>query len=313
MQEPEPRRRFQIADSQWRLFFVVLVLGITGLVFFGLIRGDLNDSAALYVGVPIIIALGMSLTPKTKSAVGATMKGLTIALLLAVPVFQEGYICVLMAAPILYGVAAAIAWPLDKDEKKRAEGDNSTNVQAAAITILLALASLEGTHEVLSFERHNVVEVTRIVNAEVAAVRAQLAQTPEFDRARPFFIRIFPLPVSVAGSGLEIGDERNLHFIYNKWFYFNAHAGDTVFRVTEATDQAVRFEIPHDDSYLSHYLTWESSEVLLEPLDQGQTQVTWRLAYQRKLDPIWYFGPMQQYAARLTAETLIDNVADPTH
>src|SRR5581483_11878154 len=67
---------------RWGFFSVVLALGITAAVGEVLIRHDLSDSAALYIGIPLILALLLSLMPKSTSALGATMKGITIALLL---------------------------------------------------------------------------------------------------------------------------------------------------------------------------------------------------------------------------------------
>ena len=112
------------------------------------------------------------------------------------------------------------------------------------------------------------------------------------------------MPSTSEGSGLAVGDVRKLHFIYNKWIFFNAHKGDTVFEVVEVKDNYVRFDLVKDDSYLGNYLSWQTSEVLLEPLTKTTTKVTWKLSYERKLDPIWYFGPLQHYAATLTAKTL---------
>ena len=43
----------------------------------------------------------------------------------------------------------------------------------------------------------------------------------------------------------------------------------------------------------------------------GDTKVTWTLHYRRSLDPAWYFGPWERYAARLAAGYLIDSVATP--
>lgn len=302
----------RFTKSQWQLFFAVLILGGLGLYFFVLKENGLNDSAALYVGLPVLLALAMSLTPKSKSVTGTTMKVLTIALLLSAPVLQEGFICIIMATPIFYGIAALIAKPIDKHRKKKAEGDNSANLQVAAISVFMAVAALEGTHESLTFDRYNQVEHSRIVHADIESVREYLAKTPTFDKPRPIFTRLYPLPKSVEGSGLEVGDQRKLHFVYNKWLYFNAHKGDTIFRITESNDNYIRFDVPHDDSYLSNYLSWQSSEVFLEKAGENATKVTWRLSYKRKIDPIWYFGPLQYYTANLTAETLIDNVADPT-
>ena len=39
----------------------------------------------------------------------------------------------------------------------------------------------------------------------------------------------------------------------------------------------------------------------------------WTLRYKRLLDPAWYFGPWERYAAKLTADYLIQTVATPSH
>lgn len=59
--------------SQWRLFTLVLAVGLSGLFFHILKRQNLDNSAALYVGLPFLLALGISLTPKTQSTMTATM------------------------------------------------------------------------------------------------------------------------------------------------------------------------------------------------------------------------------------------------
>jgi hypothetical protein len=87
--------------------------------------------------------------------------------------------------------------------------------------------------------------------------------------------------------------------------------GALVLKVSVLGPDGIRFVATGDDSYLSHYLEWKSSEVALQPIDAAHTQVTWTLAYRRILDPSWYFGPMQRYAVRLAAEELIDHVATP--
>lgn len=95
-------------------------------------KHNLYDSAALYIGLPLILALGLSLTPKTNSAMGATMKGMTIALLLSAVIFQEGYICILFASPIFYAVGAIIAYPIDRARKRKSK---NITLQTAAIAV----------------------------------------------------------------------------------------------------------------------------------------------------------------------------------
>jgi hypothetical protein len=39
--------------------------------------------------------------------------------------------------------------------------------------------------------------------------------------------------------------------------------------------------------------------------------VTWTLRYRRRLDPAWYFVPLERYGARLAAGYLIETLATP--
>ena len=305
----QPEKNFGgFSTAQWRLFGVVLVVGLSGIFFHLLARQELNNSAALYVGLPFLFALGLSLTPKTSSSMGATMKGLTIALLLSAPVFMEGFICILFAAPIFYSVAALFAWAADRAKKRQ---DAKSKIQLSVFTVLLAFGSLEGTQEALTVARFNQVSYERIVDMSPAAIRDNLTQVAMFSGERPLLLKIFPMPKNIAGMGLAIGDERRVDFVYKKWIFANVHQGSTVFRVVKSEPNYIAFDIPQDDSYLSHYLHWRASEVFLEPTASGKTKITWQLSYDRKLDPAWYFGPLQHYAAELTAKVLVDHATAP--
>jgi hypothetical protein len=65
-----------------------------------------------------------------------------------------------------------------------------------------------------------------------------------------------------------------------------------------------------DDSYLIHWLTWRSAEVRWRAVPGG-TEVRWTLWYRRRLDPAWYFGPLERYGVGVTAGYLIDALATP--
>jgi hypothetical protein len=298
----------KITPSQWRLFFVVLVLGLAGMTYTILRKHNLYDSAALYIGLPLILALGLSLTPRTKSAMGATMKGMTIALLLSAVIFQEGYICILFASPIFYAVGAIVAYPIDRARKRK--GKNTT-LQTAAIATIVGLLSLEGTTELTTIPRNNEIVTSKVINASIYDVRNQIAKTPDLGDNKPIFLKIFPYPAEMSGGGLNVGDERKAKFIAYKHIWWSKVEGDLILKISESTPTKIKFDVAKDDSYLSHYLKWQSSEVLLEPLDENHTKVTWKLSYQRILDPAWYFSPMQRYAVSLAAEELIDHIATP--
>ncbi len=315
-EQPDPKQDgggpkdtgYKIGPGQWKLFFTVLVIGCAGLVYWFLRRGGLEQSAALYTGLPLLLALGLSLTPPDKSATGATMKGMAIALLLAAPLLQEGYICILFASPLFFGVGLIIAAIVDWSRKRR---DTKGKLQSAAVVAVIALMAIEGTTPGTSFPREHEVVVSKLVPAPIEAVRTTLARAPVLGDNKPLFLRIFPYPVALEGEGLSVGDQRRATFVAYKHIFWNRIEGSAVFAVTEATERKIAFELVSDTSYVAHYLGWKRSEVELTPTDAAHTLVTWRLSFHRKYDPYWYFGTLQKYAVGLVAEELIDHAATP--
>ena len=142
-------------------------------------------------------------------------------------------------------------------------------------------------------------------------MRSKLSEPLSFSGTKPLFLRIFPYPVSVQGSGLQPGDIRRATFVAYKHIWWNRIEGDAVFAVSEASERKIVFTPVSDSSYVGHYLTWKGSEIDLEPVDDHNTRVTWTLSFHRKYDPSWYFGPLQRYAVRLAAEEFIDHAATP--
>jgi hypothetical protein len=302
--EEKPKSRTAVGT----LFYSVLILGLAGVVFTMLRRNYLYDSAALYIGLPMLLALGLSLTPKTKSSLGATMKGITIAMLLSAIVFQEGTICILFAAPIFYAVGALIAWPIDRARKRR---ERDATIRAMSVFAIFAILALEGTTELTSFDRRNEISVTKVISASQADIRAQLEKPADFGQNKPLFLSIFPYPIAVTPLGLNVGDEAKISFKVYKHVWWTMREGALTLKVIESAPNRIVYAAISDDSYLSHYLKWQHSEVKLEPVDASHTRVTWTLSYQRTLDPTWYFGTLQRYAVRLAAGELIDHVATP--
>jgi len=265
-------------------FSSVLVLGIAATVYSTLHWGGLQNSAALYIGLPLMLALGISLTPKTRSALGATMKGITIALLLAIPVFREGYICILFASPIFYIVGALIGAAIDYARRRRSRG---AKLQTAAVTGLLTLLSLEGTTEITTIAREKRRHCFRIINASIEDIRLQMAKTPHLGDNKPLFLRIFPYPAAIAGSGLNLGDERRIHLRRP-----TSRSGGTVSRaisflnVAESTPR--KDQIRHSTRRQLHQPLSHMAVLAgrARPLADGRTRVTCTLSYSRRLDPL---------------------------
>jgi hypothetical protein len=259
----------------------------------------LEQTSALFIGLPALLAIIIVLTPRAKTATGVIMKSMTVALLMSAPILGEGFICIVMAAPLFYLVGAVIGLLSDRQRKKQSPP------LVVVVLLPILLASLEGTTPSLSFSRGNEVTATKIVAGTPAEVERSLARAPVFDAPLPPFLRLkFPLPTSASGDGLHVGAERRIHFAGGE-----GKPGDLTMRVAGRTATSVTFRAESDTSHIAHWMTWRESRVTWRPIGPAQTEVTWTIAYDRELDPAWYFGPWERYATRLAAEYLIDTVA----
>lgn len=316
--QPDKDEQPPVADQAWKkpaLVTAIVAVALLGLFLAIRMRGVPPNSAALYIGVPTLLSLGLAVVARSKSVVGAIFKGLTIALLMSTVLLGAGSICILMSAPLFYLVGGFVGNAVDKRKAAVAAGkkDGSTLLSAATATVL-ALVALEGTHPALSFNRLHTVSVTRTIPASAAAVEAWLSAAPRFDDEMPLFFRLgFPEPLRAVGSGLDIGDRREV-YLRDGSLYLRAGKrvdGAVIFEVAEREPGRVRFVPLRDDSPVAKWLDWTTSEVRWVARPDGATDVTWTLGFRRKLDPVWYFGPMQRYAVSLTAGVLIDSLATP--
>ncbi|HKO58841.1 MAG TPA: hypothetical protein VJ276_23440, partial [Thermoanaerobaculia bacterium] len=225
-----------------------------------------------------MLAIILALTPRATSATGTIVKGLTICLLMSGPILGEGFICILMAAPLFYLVGIIIGLLTDRARRRQ---DSSV---LRVVALLPLLAGLEGVTPGLTFPTREEVAATRVVAATPAEVELALAQTPSFPRPLPPFLRLkFPRPGRAAGMGLEPGALRVVRFAGGE-----GKPGDLTLRVAERGPASVTFEAVSDTSHIAHWLTWRSSRVTWRPVGAHRTEVTWSVAYDRELDPAWY-------------------------
>jgi len=82
-------------------------------------------------------------------------------------------------------------------------------------------------------------------------------------------------------------------------------------RVAARRPGYVRFETISDSSKLTQWIAWDGSEVEWKAVDQQHTLVTWRVHFERQLDPAWYFAPLERAAVHEAAKYLIEANATP--
>jgi hypothetical protein len=295
---------FRPSRAQWGLASLIAVLAVGKLTYHWLYAQRLEQTAALFVGLPAFLAIILALTPQARSAVGMILRGLTIAILLSGVLLGEGFICILMAAPLFYLVGIAVGLVVDSARRRRDAGGSRI---VGLLLLPLLLSGLEGTHPRLSFSRPESVTVEKTLAAAATSVESSLAAAPSFSAPLPWFFTLgFPRPVGAWGSGLEIGDRRIVHFAAGRGL-----PGVLLLEVAGTSPGRVRFRILSDRTPIAHWLRWREAVIEWQSLGPEQTQVRWTLRYDRLLDPAWYFGPWERFGAGLAAEYLIHSAASP--
>lgn len=299
--EPPPpyRRRARLL-----LAAVLLALFAAMLGYRILMAGELEETALFYVGLPAAIALLVTFEARPRSAVGVALCVTTIGLALAGPLLNEGLVCLLLAAPLFYGVAALIGAAVARSR--------TSGYSALLLLPLVAITSLEGVGEASLLPRDNTGHAEQAVAASPAEVRSALATPPSYDDPESLFLATvpFPVPVQAIGTGLAVGDARTVQFTPRQSLGIGAEPQEQSMQLTvverdiTATSGQVVFAVT-EDSTLARWLDLHTAEVTWQETVNG-TRLAWELHYSRTYDPSWYFDPLQRYAMNQAADYLVD-------
>src|SRR5215472_15016584 len=290
--------------NRWAMPFLALAITAACLMYRILVVKQLEQKALLFAGIPALLAVIVAFTPRAKTLIGGTLKATTFFLLLSAPLLGEGFICIVMAAPIFYAVALGVAGIITAI--RTSASNRKQNLLPCLVLIGIFPMTLEGSHPALSFNREEAVSARRVVRATAEEVEGALSKSPRTNLAIPVFFKSFPRPTEAHGEGLKPGDLRSVRFAGGE-----GHPGDVVLRVVESGPGHARFEAVADKSKIAHWLAWEYADVRWQRVDATHTQVEWTLGYRRLLDPAWYFRPWERYAVRVSADYLIRANATP--
>ena len=291
-------------------YYIFFIIGAATLTARAVLDSSFRNSTLLYILIPFAISIALHLT--TRATEGELtlerrfrrhMRAATIVMLGSSALLFEGFLCVLFFMPIYYlmvGVGFLFSSVADRDDGGHAG--------AYAIPFVVVLLAAEGLTGATTVPRYNEATYTQILPGSPASLQANMARPIAFEAKRHWFLWLFPMPTRVQAGTLRAGDVHRLHFVYRRWFFTNVQRGDMAIRIAEVSPDRIRTEIVQNDSYLSHYMKIDGTEVRFREIGGGRTQVSLTVRYHRLLDPAWYFGPMQQLAARQSARYLIDTI-----
>jgi hypothetical protein len=295
--------------SRLALTAVILAVAAASLTYRAIVAHGLGQTAALFIGVPVVLAIVVIFTASPKSATGVACKAVTVGILLSVLFLWEGFLCVVMAAPLFYFVAVVLTWGVGRLRERRAG-----TLLSSLLVLLLAPMSLEGVTDFTTLNRAETVTRSQVVDASSAAVERALFEAPRFDRVLPRYLRSgFPRPIASRIERRDATPQWVITMRGGETFLNGTEptTGDLTMALEEQGPGRLRWRAVSDTSHMTHFLNFRESIVHWEPIDAQTTRVTWTIRYDRGLDPAWYFGPMERYAVRLAAGYLIDAVATP--
>jgi hypothetical protein len=291
---------------------IIVAVAIASIAYQAIVEQGLQQTAALFVGLPALLAIIVVLAVSPRSATGVACKAVTVGLLVSLLFLGEGVLCIVMSAPLFYAVAILVGTVADA-ARRRVRRTGHTALSCVAV-LLVAPMSLEGVTGATSLDRDEWVTETRVVHASSEAIAHAVTAPPRFERALPPYLRAgFPRPVA---SRIDAGGP------HPRWVVrfrggemrldgVEPRAGDLVLQLEERRPGFARWRALSDDSHMTHFLEWREAVVRWEPAGAGMTEVHWTLRYRRGLDPAWYFAPWERYAVRLAAGYLIEAVATP--
>ncbi len=306
----------RFSSAQIRLAGFVVVLAVVNIAYRLVYASGASQTAALYVGVPTLLAVGLALLPRSKSATGMILKGSTLAVLIACVVLPEGLLCLLFVLPLIALIGVIVGGAIDA-ARRRNRGEGRSLMMVGLPLLLLSFEGVVGS----PFDAHDAVESSVVVDASASEVATALATTPRFDAELPTFLTIgFNRPVAATGSGVEVGDERSIEFTGGshddhplRVFGLTGdrsvdHHSHMHLTVVESTAGRLVFAVDHDSTMLARWVDLDRAIITWEPVDGHRTRITWRLEYRRLLFPTLYFAPLQRFGMSEAADYLLDSI-----
>lgn len=316
MVQQEIRTKWQTVKARYgegrvHAIAILVLIGAASIVVRALGHYEFHTSALLYVGVPYLVSIVIVLMKPIVTHEkwwhqyrDHSLTALAVFLGSSIVLF-EGFVCVLFFLPIYFLIvtlAFFIRWASVSSQRRRGK------TFVTILPMLVILTAFEGTTDSLTVDRNSHVVVTRVASLSPNDVLQNLAMPFDLQKDRHWLLSIFPMPYEIDAGSLQPGDIHRVRTRYHRWFVTNTHEGELELQIVDVTPRSVRTRILSDTTFFSSYLAPLGTEINLVEIAPGQTEITLRINYRRKLDPAWYFHPLQQYGVGRMAEFLIDEV-----
>ncbi|MGH1456334.1 MAG: hypothetical protein ACRBDI_06100 [Alphaproteobacteria bacterium] len=283
-------------DSSTKWIILTTLTGVFVLTARFLLSSGTFHTGLLYIAVPYCLSLCLYyLTPYKKAETWTrrfwnNLRSCLIVILAASMFLLEGYVCLIMAMP-LFLIVVVFAFFTNLIWNTHGKNSPKSYLLPAAIII----ASLEGTTPEFTFNRYNEVSYTQVVDLDIDTIKEKIESPVQFQGKRHWILTVFPMPTYVGTVDLAKGQVRKYDFVYHRWFVTNTKVGSVDVIFEKVSDRHIKTKIK-DTSYIKGYMALHGTEFKLDPINDNQTKVTLTVSFDRTLDPIWYYQPLERFA-----------------
>ncbi|MGJ8722972.1 MAG: hypothetical protein ACSHYB_00330 [Roseibacillus sp.] len=300
---PKPEEKSGL-NVKRKFIATILIFALVSVTYRLLIGSDYGKSSALYVGIPALLAIGLSLIPTPRTVTGAILLYITLSMLAASVLVLEGLICILVSLPFFLAIGFIIGIFIDRARAR----ENLAKTRLSLIAVF-SVFSLEGTHDNLSFKRQEQVTINKTVPLSPQEFQTRLDRGPVFDTSTlPIFLRAgFPLPLASTGGGsLKTGTQWTIPFDHGEKTPRNL----TV-EIAKSTPNSLTFIPVQDETEIDQWITWQRITWRWHETPTGSTTINLTFEYYRNLDPALYFAPIQRFGVRQAGRYFLDSIIQP--
>lgn len=280
-------------------FWVALLLisFISAVVYRYIHQRQLVESWAMFMGLPLIIGVLSAYLIRPRGSFGTAMKVTTILICVVAPIMGEFLVCMLMAAPIFYAVAA-LGYLLAVGLDRLFNGPGGRGGMACLLLLPFVAAEVTAGRGGIRNGETNVVSDVTFIAAPPDRAWEALRRGDLISSDVPLFLRLgFPRPTRL--ERLPEGETR-LTFD-SSWAPWEGTNVIVSRRRVEARRRRLTFFILEDGTRLSRWVTFMQTRFEVTPVAGGGRSaagchVRQTTTFQRRLQPGVYWRPLQGFA-----------------
>ena len=265
-------------------------------------RGDMGW--VLFLAVPIVTGFAVSQVARKRNIIIASLViGLIFCSAILIAVGVEGWVCVIMSAPLLavgLALGAMFGWLLREMLIKKMRKPGTLNLFILIVLPFFLVGANSAERKLSSGPRAETFSDTLIVDAPPESVWNELKSMDNVAASKGFLMKIgLPVPVSCKTEGEGVGGKRTCYF----------ESGFIEERITEwKYPNSMKFEITASEVPGRPWLTFRDASYEIQR-NGDHTIVTRHTTIISRLSPAWYWRRLEGIGVHTEHQYLFEAVA----